>query len=170
MNFPPPQRTGTRLRSLVAATALLAALPSLAGQPAGDVHERVSVRIGRGCIDVPRSYRVVRIPSSIIDQSHGYVDAPNKPRVEWSSGMSEALPPCHGKCNTLWQRKETLGRRERVVGLLEDAGAKAFFVIDEFTSFRVNSDKTAALDYLRELTAAYQIQADPGLCDDPESP
>jgi hypothetical protein len=150
----------------VAASWLGFLLSALAAEP----QRSVSVRIGWGCIDVPATYRVVAKPTSIIDQAYGYIIAPSKPEVEWMFGFSQAHPYCHRKCKTIWQRNEVLGGREREVGLLDDAGAKAFFVADDLISFRIKADDGSTLNYLRELTAGYQRRDDYERCRTIEKP
>ena|SRR5438093_2715554 len=150
--------------------AVITGLLSLAGPHADEPPGVVSVRIGWGCIDVPASYRVVDKPTSIIDQGYGYIIAPDQPEVEWMFGPSQAHPYCHKHCRTIWRRKEILGGHEREVGLLQDAGVKAFFVVDEWISFRANADKQGTLDYLRNLVAGYQRRKDPERCLGRESP
>lgn len=123
-----------------------------------------SVRLGWGCIDVPTTYRVVHTPTSIIDQAYGFIDSPDKRRVEWSFGPSERHPLCHHKCRTVWQRHEILGGHQRVVGLMREADKNVYFAVDEWISFRISADGPTALDYLRRLVAGYHRRPNPEKC------
>src|SRR5262245_32238353 len=100
----------------------------LSGPFAHSATESRSVQIGWGCIKLPGSYRVVQLREEFADQTHGYIAACGRPRVEWSYGFGEAQPLCHnGPCKPIWKHSESLGGRTREVGLMRDARSRAYF-------------------------------------------
>src|SRR6266705_3524014 len=98
---------------------LLVAMVEGGAPAAGELPRVAAVRIGWGCIEVPASYRVVETPTEIIDQHYGFITVPDRPRVEWSFGMSESHPLCHQTCKILSQREETLGGSTWSLGVLK---------------------------------------------------
>jgi hypothetical protein len=145
-----------------------AVLAAAAGIHAGAAEPVQEVRIGGGCIELPASHRVIETPARVVDQTYGRILAAGRPDVEWSFGIREAQPVCRSACLVLERWTELLGEKERAVGLLDDAGVRAWFVIDVLISFRVNDDSEAALSHLREVAAGYHRREHPERCASPE--
>ena len=94
------------------------------------------MRIGWGCVELPASYQAYSWSEDFPDHQHGTIVAQDLPDIDWSFGFGEAQPLCYKeKCTIVEKYKEDLGGRMRTVGMLDEAGAKAWFVADELISF-----------------------------------
>jgi hypothetical protein len=158
------------LKPVMYCLAVVVGLLSLGTLSPDGAQDFVSVRIGWGCIDVPSAARVVETPAQVVDHHYGFIMTPDRPRVDWSFGLSEAHPRCHEKCKTIWQRTEAIGGRPCQVGLLQDMGSKSLFIVDQFISFRIDADTPEALAHLRNIAARYHRRERPDECRTAEKP
>jgi hypothetical protein len=119
---------------------------------------------------VPATYEVVETPTAVIDHHYGFISVPGRPKISWSFGFSEAQPLCHKKCKTIWQRTEVIGGHPRVIGLREDGGGRALFVVDELISFRVEGESAEYESHLRDTAGRYHRREEPEKCLLPRAP
>ena len=143
---------------------LMAAVVVTASGASGDL---VTVRIGGGCIEVPTTYRIV-MTEHMIDQIHGFIDAPERPRVLWSTGLGEGQPRCLSDCKVLRQRRESIGSAEWQLGLIHEEGKTALFVSLDTIGFRADGDSESTLDHLRSIAQSYSRHDNPEKCEEPE--
>jgi hypothetical protein len=142
-------------------------LPAVALAASAASGDTAKVRIGGGCIEVPAIYRVV-MTDHLIDQIHGFVDAPERPRVLWSTGFGEGQPRCLSECKVVLKRRELIGSAEWYVGLIHEEGKTAQYVSLSTIGFRADGDSPSTLDHLRRIAESYTHQSNPEKCETPE--
>jgi hypothetical protein len=124
----------------------------------------VSIRIGWGCITLPRRFQVFQIQTGLADQAHGRIVSKGTPEVQWSFGLSEANPLCLKECRIVDRWTERLGESTYSLGVMEDAGTRAYFAAGDLVSFRIVGASQDSLEYLRFVAQRYKRIEHPESC------